>query len=78
METLAKIQDDMKNGTIWVSIDETVDVERRYIANIIIGRLCPDSPAPQFLLSCEILQKCNHATIACFFNDSVSILWPNI
>lgn len=76
METLVKIRDDIKNGPIWVSIDETTDVEGRYIANIIIGRLCQDSPAPQFLLNCEYLDKCNYDTIARFFNDSMSLLWP--
>lgn len=77
METLNKIRDNIKTGTVWVSIDETTDVEGRYIANIIVGKLCSDTPSTPFLLNCEVLEKCNHATISRFFNDSMGLLWPN-
>lgn len=76
-ETITKIRENINVGPIWVSVDETTDVEGRYIANIIVGSLCPDAPSKPFLLNCQELEKCNHATIARFFNDSMSLLWPN-
>jgi hypothetical protein len=30
------------------------------------------------LLNCEQLDKCNHRNIAWFFNNFMSILWPDI
>jgi len=36
-ETLSKIRDIIGNGPIWVSVDETTDVDGRYIANCIVG-----------------------------------------
>lgn len=77
METLDKIRDNLKNSNIWVSIDETTDVEGRYIANVIVGKLSSLSPSVPYLLNCEVLEKCNHASIARFFNDSMSLLWPS-
>lgn len=65
------------DGPIWVSIDETTYVDGRFIANIIIGKL-NDSKSQPFLLNCEQLDKCNHQTVARFFNNSMSILWPDI
>lgn len=35
---------------IWVSIDETTDVQGRYIANVIIGTLLKDRPGKIYLL----------------------------
>lgn len=77
VETLDKIRDNLKNSNIWVSIDETTDVEGRYIANVIVGKLSSLSPSVPYLLNCEVLEKCNHASIARFFNDSMSLLWPS-
>jgi len=75
-ETLVSIRNSISDGPIWVSIDETTDVDGRFIANIIIGKL-NDSKSQPFLLSCQQLDKCNHQTIARFFNNSMSILWPD-
>lgn len=30
------------------------------------------------MLNCEKLDKCNHQTIAQFFNNSMNILWPDV
>ncbi|XP_050519824.1 CGG triplet repeat-binding protein 1-like [Daktulosphaira vitifoliae] len=38
-ETIEKIRNKVSNNRIWVSIDETTDVEKRFIANVIIGTL---------------------------------------
>ncbi|KAF0751987.1 DUF4371 domain-containing protein [Aphis craccivora] len=76
-ETLVSIRNSIGDGPIWVSIDETIDVDSRFIANIIIGKL-DDNKSKPFLLNCEKLDKCNHQTIAQFFNNSMNILWPDV
>uniref|UniRef100_T1H901 DUF659 domain-containing protein n=1 Tax=Rhodnius prolixus TaxID=13249 RepID=T1H901_RHOPR len=78
-DTLTKIREHIKDGPIWVSINETTDVEGRYIANAVIGKLDSDADVDSkpFLLNCEVLEKCNHSTISRFFDASMHILWPS-
>uniref|UniRef100_A0A4P6D7Y3 DUF659 domain-containing protein n=2 Tax=Rhodnius prolixus TaxID=13249 RepID=A0A4P6D7Y3_RHOPR len=78
-DTLTKIPEHIKDGPIWVSIDETADVEGRYIANAVIGKLDSDADVDSkpFLLNNEVLEKCNHSTISRFFDASMHILWPS-
>lgn len=59
-----------------MSIDETTDVKRRFIGNVVIGKLCGE-PTNPILLNCEHLEKSNHQTIAKLFNDFMSLLWPS-
>uniref|UniRef100_T1IEP7 DUF659 domain-containing protein n=1 Tax=Rhodnius prolixus TaxID=13249 RepID=T1IEP7_RHOPR len=42
-DTLTKIREHIKDGPIWASIDETTDVEGRYIANAVTGKLDSDA-----------------------------------
>lgn len=58
-------------------MDETTDVEGRYVVHVIVGKLSADSPSQPFLVSCEVLEKCNHATVARHFNECMSLLWPS-
>ncbi|KAL4126775.1 hypothetical protein QTP88_010984 [Uroleucon formosanum] len=74
-DTLAKIRNCVSNNKIWVSIDETTDVEGRFVANVIIGVLRTDGPGEIFLLNTEELEKANHQTIFKLFDKSMSILW---
>lgn len=62
-DTLEKIRNHVSNNKIWVSIDETTDVEGRFVANVIIGVLLTDRPGEIFLLNTEELEKANHQTI---------------
>jgi len=75
-DTLAKIRNCVSNNKIWVSIDETTDVEGRFVANVIIGVLRTDGPGVIFLLNTEELVKANHQTIFTLFDKSMNILWP--
>lgn len=50
---------------------------RRYVGNIIVGKLNSDCASKPYLLNAEVLEKCNHPTVARFVNDSLGILWPN-
>ena len=74
--TIIKIRDYVRNKNVWVSIDETTDVERRYVANVIIGTLEVDNPGKIFLLNSEVLEKANHSTVSKLFDRSLFILWP--
>lgn len=75
-ETISKIKMYCENKKLWVSIDETTDVEGRYIANVIIGTLEVENPGKIFLLHSEQLEKANHTTIAKLLDKSLHILWP--
>jgi len=49
---------------VWLSVDETTDVEGRYVANVVIGTLETDGPGTTMLLNSEVLEKANHSTIS--------------
>ncbi|KAL4096615.1 hypothetical protein QTP88_021534 [Uroleucon formosanum] len=74
-ETLTSIRQNIQDGPIWVSIDESTDADGRYVGNVIVGKLSSE-PCNSFLLNCVQLDKCNHKTIAKLFNDSMNLLWP--
>ncbi|PSN38511.1 hypothetical protein C0J52_22137 [Blattella germanica] len=78
METIKSIR--LKIGVddpIWVSIDETTDVQGRHIGNVIVGVLKDNEASKPVLLTCEVLPKCNHHSIAKLFNDAMGLLWPD-
>ncbi|KAL4131288.1 hypothetical protein QTP88_008624 [Uroleucon formosanum] len=75
-EVLCKIRNEIGNSPIWVSIDETIDVQGRYVASLIIGKLSSEECTKPIVLTVEQLQKANFQTISQLFNDSMSILWP--
>lgn len=43
-ECMLEIRQYITGNKIWVSIDETTDVEGRYIANVVVGTLLSDGP----------------------------------
>lgn len=66
-----------KNNYIWVSVDETIDCEMRSIVNFVFGVLSGTENKTAYLLNVESIEKCNHSTIAKFFNDCLTLLYPN-
>ncbi|KAJ4433744.1 hypothetical protein ANN_16055 [Periplaneta americana] len=74
-ETIQKIRDEIKDSSIWVSIDETPDKEGRLVGNVVIG-LLSEQYSEQILLHCDVLEKCNNKTIVKLFNEAMGILWP--
>jgi hypothetical protein len=74
-QIITNIRNYISNQKIWISIDETTDVEGRYIANVIIGTLSSDNPGKTFLLTSEVLDKANHQTICKLFDSSLFLLW---
>jgi hypothetical protein len=53
-----EIRNQILNKKIWVSIDETTDIEGRYTTNVIIGTLLTDGLG-KILLASEVLEKAN-------------------
>lgn len=76
-ETISSIQKYVENKKIWVSIDETSNVEGCYVANVIVGTLEVTEPGKTFLVNCEVLEKANNSTITKLFDWSMGIIWPN-
>jgi len=76
-ETMGAIRKEVLDKKIWISIDETTDVQSRYIANVIIGILSADEPGKIFLFFSSILEKTNHSTICQIFDKALFTLWPN-
>jgi hypothetical protein len=72
-----QIRDEVDDFYIWISVDETTDINGRFIANIIINILHREIATLSYFISCKELNKTNHSTVTCFFNDSLKILWPN-
>lgn len=63
---------------LWVSIDETSDCEQRYVACFVFGILGEEEERTKcYLGNMAQLESVNHSTIAAFFNDSLTVLWPN-
>jgi len=75
-KTLTKIQTEVFNRKIWVSIDEITDVDGRYVANVIVGVLDSDEPGQVMLVNCEHLEKANSTTIAQLFERTMNLIWP--
>jgi hypothetical protein len=73
--TMNSIRTYVKNKKLWVSIDETTDVDGRYVANVIIGTLEIGCSGKTFLFNCEVLDKVNNSIIAKLFDPSMSLLW---
>lgn len=74
-ETIRNIRAYASEEKIWVSIDETTDVDDHYVANIIIGILEINRPVKIFLLNSEVLDRANYATISRLFDKSFLVLW---
>ncbi|KAJ4426237.1 hypothetical protein ANN_27049 [Periplaneta americana] len=69
-ETIQKIRDEIKDSSIWVSIDETPDKEGRLVGNVVIG-LLSERYSERILLHCDVLEKCNNKTIVKLFNEAM-------
>jgi len=73
---ISQIKNEVGDSYIWISVDETTDINGRFIANLIIGILHREKAKRSYLISCKELVKTNHFTVTRFVNDSLKILWP--
>lgn len=77
-ECLQKLREKAADNFIWITLDETTDVEQRYVVNFVFGILGVEEEKGRcYLLSMQILEATNSNTIATFFNESLNLLWPN-
>lgn len=74
-DVICEIRDQLKHEYIWISIDETTDAAGQCVCSAIVGALKAGSRS--FLLNIQILDRVNHSTVAKFFNDSLTLLWPD-
>jgi hypothetical protein len=65
------------DNKIWISIDESTDIDSRCAANVIVGTLFADRPGNIFLLHSEVLDKVTHTTIAILFDSAMKMLWKD-
>jgi hypothetical protein len=75
-DTLRRVRN-IIGDKIWVSIDESTDVDSRYVVNMIVGTFLANRPGDIFLLHSEVLDKVNHTTVVILFNNKMKILWKD-
>lgn len=74
MEELRKKAEGQK---IWVSLDETTDIDQRHVVCFAFGLLGVDGErCKSYLANVQILDRVNHSTISGFFHDSLRCIWP--
>jgi hypothetical protein len=74
-DTIKKIRNSVRKNKIWVSIDETSDVDGRFVANIFVGTLKHEQPGEIFLLAYEVLERVNNSSVAVVFDNEMNFLW---
>lgn len=72
---IEKIRSELKESTIWLSIDETTDRCGRFVANVLVGRLSGEKETPRLLMSRE-LSETNNLTVTQLALDALHFLWP--
>jgi hypothetical protein len=77
LATINKIRNSVGKNQIWVSIDETSDVDGRFVANVVVGILKHEQPGEISLLACEVLERVNNTSIAAVFDNAMNLLWPD-
>ncbi|PSN34280.1 hypothetical protein C0J52_22127, partial [Blattella germanica] len=73
---LSKLQIELADQFVWLSIDETTDYEGRFIANIILGALNKEQKTIPYLLNVCELPAANNVTVTQCVMDSLKLLWP--
>jgi len=76
-ETLSTIREIIGDSDIWFAVDETTDINGRYIANLLVGVLKCNTTTHPYLIACKELPKTNHSTVSRFINDGLKLLWPS-
>ena len=73
-DIVCNIWDTQKHKKIWTSIDKAADASVQCMCSAVVDSLKAGSRS--FLLNIQIFDQLNHSTIATFFNDSLTFLWP--
>lgn len=72
--TVLEMKNHAKDEYIWVTIDETTDCEKRFVANFVFGILSENEHGKSYLFSCKELTVTNSTTIAQFFDETIQEL----
>jgi hypothetical protein len=72
-DAVRRVRNIIGDNKIWVSIDESTDVDSRCVANVIVGTLFTDGTGNIFLLHSEVLDKVSHTTIATLFDSAIKM-----
>ncbi|KAJ4429105.1 hypothetical protein ANN_26106 [Periplaneta americana] len=75
-ETIQKIRDEIKDSSIWVSIDETPDKEGRLVGNVVIG-LLSEQYSERILLHCDVLEN-DAAPYMVKAGQALSVVYPKL
>lgn len=79
-DALCKIKKEIRNNSIWMSINETIDVQGCNVTCVINnnnwGSLSPEKSIKPIVLTVENLEKVNFQIILKSFNNSMNIMWP--
>ena len=74
--TMKKLREKATGQKLWASIDESTDVEQRYVACFVFGILGVEGERKKcYLSNVSALSKVYHNTLAAFFTDSLFSLW---
>jgi hypothetical protein len=65
-DAVRRVTNIIEDKNIWVSIDESTDVDSRCVANMMVGILFADHTGDIFLLHLKVLDKVSHTTIAIY------------
>lgn len=76
VQAIEHIRKSLENSFIWLVVDETTDINGRYVAYLLVGSLKSDKAISPFLIACKQLEKTNYSTITRFVNDGLKKLWP--
>lgn len=70
-QALDRIREDIGSNPVWISIDETTDVNGRFIANVLVGALRKDQSSLPHIVASKELPVTNNATITQLVLDSM-------
>jgi hypothetical protein len=73
-DAVRRVSNIIGGNKIWVTIDESTDVDSRCVANVIVGTLFADCPGNIYLLHSEVVDKVSHTTIAILLDNAMKML----
>uniref|UniRef100_A0A2S2NTL0 Uncharacterized protein n=1 Tax=Schizaphis graminum TaxID=13262 RepID=A0A2S2NTL0_SCHGA len=53
-----------------------MDVDRHYVANVIVGVFYSEVPGKDVLINCKHLEKTNSTIITKLFDRTINLIWP--
>lgn len=71
-ELLSDVKKSLNNKKIWISVDETIDKQKRYVANVVVRAL--EKGSRPHLFNVAQLEKTNADTICQTIDDAIRML----